>query len=83
MLTNLSLELSAKKYTRRRKAVGSLDYNLAYSPLVPLSKRALHYCEEDILTLYEIIKWFKTDIVGTSVTRDRSIYGHAFCGFGR
>lgn len=61
MLTNLSLKLSAEKYTNLRKAVGDLDYNTAYSPLTPLPKKALHYCEMDCITLYHIIKWFKNE----------------------
>lgn len=61
MLTNLSLKLSAEKYTNLRKAVGDLDYNIPYSPLCPLPRKALHYIEMDCLTLYEIIKWFKNE----------------------
>ena len=61
MLTNLSLEKSAEKYTSIKKATGDLDYNKAYSPLSKLDERALYYCEMDILTLYEIIKHFIDD----------------------
>ena len=59
MLTNLSLEKSAEKYTNLKKAVGDLDYNTPFSPLSLLDDRSLHYCEQDILTLYEIIKYFR------------------------
>lgn len=58
-LTNLSLEKSAEKYTSIKKKVGDLDYNIARSPLSTLSNKELCYCEYDILTLYEIIKYFK------------------------
>ena len=59
MLTNLSLENAARKYTSIRKAVGDLDYNIPYSPLSPLPKKVLYYCEMDIRTTYEIIKYFR------------------------
>lgn len=59
MLTNLSLEKSAEKYTNIKKAVGDLDYNRAFSPLSVLDRRSLYYCKQDILTLYEIIKYFR------------------------
>ena len=61
MLTNLSLDLASKKYTRLRKATGELDYNIPYSPLSPLNKKVLHYAEMDIRTLYEIIKYFREE----------------------
>lgn len=60
-LTNLSLEKSAEKYTNLKKATGDLDYNKARSPLTKLTKKELYYCKMDILTLYEIIKYFKTE----------------------
>ena len=59
MLTNLSLEKSAEKYTNIKKAVGELDYNIAYSPLSDLPESALHYASMDIETLTEIIKYFR------------------------
>lgn len=61
MLTNLSLDAAAKKYAEHHKAVGDLDYNIAYSPISVLPDKALHYCEYDILTLYEIIKHFRDE----------------------
>lgn len=64
MLTNLSLAKSAEKYTNLHKAVGDLDYNLPYSPISPLGKKQLHYCEMDCITLYHIIKWFKNEYGG-------------------
>ena len=60
-LTNLSLEKSAEKYTNLKKASGDLDYNKSRSPLTKLTDQELHYCEYDILTLYNIIKWFRTE----------------------
>ncbi len=59
MLTNLSLEKSAKKYTNINKAVGDLDYNTVHSPLSKLSEKELNYAELDIKTLYEIIRYFR------------------------
>ena len=58
MLTNLSLEKSAEKYTNLKKAVGDLDYNIPYSPISKLPVKALHYAEMDIKTLYAIMKTF-------------------------
>lgn len=59
-LTNLSLELAAKKYNKKyNKKSGELDYNLERSPLTELSESELSYCEYDILSLYEIILYFK------------------------
>ena len=59
MLTNLSLDNAAKKYTDVRKAVGELDYNIPYSPLSELPESVLHYAEMDCITLYHIIKYFR------------------------
>ena len=59
MLTNLSLENAARKYTNIEKATGDLNYNVPYSPLSRLPLEAYHYCEYDIRTLYEIIKYFR------------------------
>ena len=61
MLTNLSLEKSAKKYTKITKAVGELDYMRVHSPSSQLDEKELDYCKRDILTLYEIIKYFRDD----------------------
>lgn len=55
MLTNLSLEKSAEKYTNVKKAVNDLDYNRCHSPLSVMNKRELYYCEMDCITLYHII----------------------------
>ena len=60
-LTNLSLEKSAEKYTNVRKKSGDLDYNIVRSPLTKLTEKELGYCEYDIITLYEIIKHFRTE----------------------
>lgn len=59
MLTNLSLEKSAEKYTDVKKAVGNLNYNKAHSPLSELSQEELYYCYMDIITLYKIILYFR------------------------
>ena len=59
MLTNMSLESSAKKYTSLQKKSGDLDYNKARSPLTELTETELSYCEYDCLCVYEIIKYFK------------------------
>ena len=60
MLTNLSLEQAAEKYTDVVKAVGDLNYNLAYSPYTEnLPEKALYYCEMDIISLYKVILYFR------------------------
>ena len=66
-LTNLSLEKSAEKYTSLLKKVGDLNYNIVRSPLTTLSKKELGYCEYDILTLYEIIKYFRNQYKHTCI----------------
>lgn len=60
-LTNLSLDKSAEKYTNIRKKTGDLNYNIERSPLTKLTDTELSYCEYDIKTLYEIIKYFRTE----------------------
>lgn len=65
MLTNLSLEKSAKNYTDVQKASGDLDYSIERSPMTTnLTEKELYYCEMDCVCLYHIIKFF------------RSKYGH-------
>ena len=59
MLTNLSLEKSAEKYTDVRKAKGDLDYSVVRSPLTELTEKEKYYCEMDCVTLFHIIKHFK------------------------
>lgn len=58
MLTNLSLENSARKYTNVEKAKGDLDYSIMRSPLTPLTEKEKYYCEMDCVCLYHIIKYF-------------------------
>ena len=59
MLTNMSLEKSAREYGNRPKLVGGLDYNKARTPLTPLTQRELDYAEYDNLSLYDIIYYFR------------------------
>lgn len=61
MLTNLSLARASEKYTTVEKKVGDLDYNVARSPITPLTSKELDYCEYDLITLYEIIKYFRNE----------------------
>lgn len=60
MLTNLSLEKAAERYTDVKKAVGDLDYNKARSPRTVkfMSDQELYYCYMDIITLYKIVLYF-------------------------
>ncbi|MBR5320793.1 MAG: hypothetical protein IKU41_03015 [Clostridia bacterium] len=58
MLTNLSLEKSAKEYTDIEKKK-SLDYDAKIrTPVSYLDPLELDYCEYDIKCLYEIIKYY-------------------------
>lgn len=58
MLTNLSLEKSAKEYTNIEK-MHTLDYDAKIrTPLTKLSPDELSYCEYDIRCLYEVIKYY-------------------------
>lgn len=61
-LTNLSLQKSGEQFnTPHSKLVGDLDYNIARSPLTPLSKEELSYCENDILVMYEFLQIYKRE----------------------
>jgi len=60
-LTNLSLANAAKKYTDVEKAEGDLDYNVVRGYDTELTEQELHYCEYDIVTLYHIIKAFRSE----------------------
>lgn len=58
-LTMLSLARASEKYTNVRKASGDLYYNVARSPLTKLTEQELYYCEMDLITLYNIIVYFR------------------------
>ena len=55
MLTRLSLE-SWGKQLKMPKLVGSLDYSQIRTPLTPLTKEELSYCERDCIVVYTGIK---------------------------
>lgn len=60
MLTNLSLEVAAKRYTTVEKATGDLDYSIIRSPLTKnISNQEWHYIEYDLVTMYHILLHFK------------------------
>lgn len=60
LLTGLSLEKAAERYTKLRKKTGDLDYNsVIRSPLTTLTMDEMGYCEYDILTLHHIIMKFR------------------------
>lgn len=63
MLTNLSLERAAERYTNLRKLSGSLDYNVRRSPKTTLTEEELAYCEYDIRTLQAVYQYFRDDPV--------------------
>lgn len=60
ILTNMSLDKAAKHcHCKHLKAIGDLNYNIARLSCTPLNEIELHYCEYDILVLYEIILFYK------------------------
>lgn len=59
MLTNLSLARAAERYTDVRKKSGDLDYNKIRTPRTPMTETELGYCEYDIITLYNIVRYFR------------------------
>lgn len=61
MLTNLSLERAAERYTDLHKLTGSLDYNVKRSPKTVLTKEELAYCEYDIRTLQAVYEHFREE----------------------
>lgn len=59
LLTNMSLATCCERYNLPvQKKVGDLDYNVARTPLTPLTEKELGYCEYDIKCLYHLIKKF-------------------------
>lgn len=60
VLTNLSLKDAADAYGCREKLSGDeFDYNEARSPLTELTDRQMLYCEYDILSLYDVICYYR------------------------
>lgn len=59
MLTGLSLENAAKKYTSVEKAVGDLDYEKNRSPLTKVTDQELYYNEMDLIAPYWIVRYYK------------------------
>lgn len=56
-MSNSSLDRLAKNYNLNvKKLVGNLDYNKIRTPVTPLTKEELEYCENDCLVVYEYIK---------------------------
>ena len=59
-LTNSSLENLPSIYNlKRKKQVGSLDYNMIRNQYTTLTEEELRYCEYDCLVLYDVISIFK------------------------
>ena len=61
-LTGLGLDVAAKQYTKVKKAVGDLNYNVARSPLSArhMTYTEEYYCEMDCVCVYEIIRYFRS-----------------------
>lgn len=56
-MSNSSLDRLAKNYNLNvKKLVGNLDYDKIRTPVTPLTKEELAYCENDCLVVYEYIK---------------------------
>lgn len=78
MLTNMGLAEVGKAFNLPvRKMEGDLDYRLLRGATTPLTDEEKKYCENDVLVLYELIKYFLTiyqrqaDIPLTSTSRIR------------
>ena len=59
MLTNMSLDKSAKEYGTYYKKTNDLNYYLSRGETTELTDTELLYCEYDILSLYSIIKYYR------------------------
>lgn len=60
LLTNVSLAVAAKQFTRLEKKSGEeFNYNVERSPLTALTDEQLEYCAYDILCLNDIIKYYR------------------------
>ena len=78
MLTNMSLAEVGKAFNLPvRKMEGDLDYHKLRGYTTPLTDEELKYCENDVLVVYHLIKYFKAiyqrvaDIPLTSTGRIR------------
>ena len=61
-LTGLSLKTAAATYGRHKKQSGDkFNYNLLRTPLTHLTRREFKYCEADVVTLVEIIQWYRKE----------------------
>lgn len=56
MLTNMSLENCAKEFNLNVEKTAELDYTIARLPNTPLSPAELHYCENDVRIVVEMIR---------------------------
>ena len=52
-VTNMSLAALAENYTKTKKLVGDLDYNVPRNSTTALSMKELHYCVNDVQILGE------------------------------
>lgn len=52
-ITNMSLAALAENYTKTKKLVGDLDYNVPRNSTTALSMKELHYCVNDVQILGE------------------------------
>ena len=60
VLTNLSLKKASEAYGSREKLSGEeYDYDVSRSPLTALTPRQMLYCEYDILSLYDVICYYR------------------------
>ena len=64
MLTNMSLDIAAKAYTKVEKKKGQLDYSKVRSSKTHLTDQELEYCEYDCLCLYHIIEHYRDKYKG-------------------
>ena len=57
MLTNMSLDKCSKQFGLSvKKAAGTMAYNVARTPITPLTTTELNYCEQDVRTITALIQ---------------------------
>ena len=58
MLTRKSLDNAGKNYTKLKKLVGELDYNVVRYPHTKMTRREKLYCEYDLAVLQQVVQSF-------------------------
>lgn len=59
LLTGFSLEKIGENYTKTKKLVGDLDYNIIRNSKTPITKEELNYCINDVVILKEYAEFYE------------------------